>query len=53
MRRLESQGLLKSEWETEGAKPRKYYELTEDGAIVLEKIKEHWLTFSKSINKLL
>ena len=25
LRRLESQGLLKSEWETDAAKPRKYY----------------------------
>ena len=30
LRRLESQGLLKSEWETEATKPRKYYIITED-----------------------
>lgn len=53
MRRLESQGLLKSEWETEGAKPRKYYVITEDGTIVLEKITQHWKSFSESIEKLL
>lgn len=53
MRRLESQGLLKSEWETDGAKPRKYYVITEDGTIVLEKITEHWRKFSESIEKLL
>lgn len=53
MRRLESQGLLKSEWETDGAKPRKYYMITEDGTIVLEKITEHWRKFSESIEKLL
>ena len=35
MRRLESQGLLKSEWETDGAKPRKYYVITEDGKSIL------------------
>ena len=53
MRRLEGQGLLKSEWETDGAKPRKYYVITEDGTIVLEKITEHWRKFSESIEKLL
>lgn len=53
MRRLESQGLLKSEWETGGTKPRKYYTLTDDGRIVLEKIKEHWYRFSTNINYLL
>lgn len=53
MRRLETQGLLKSEWETSGSKPRKYYVITEDGNIVLEKIKEHWINFSKNINSLL
>lgn len=53
MRRLESQGLLKSEWETEGAKPRKYYQITPDGTIVFEKVKKHWETFSEAINKLL
>lgn len=53
MRRLESQGLLKSEWETDGAKPRKYYVITEDGTIVFQKITEHWRKFSKSIEKLL
>ncbi len=53
MRRLESQGLLKSEWETSEAKPRKYYKITDDGLIVLEKITEHWKVFSKNIDNLL
>lgn len=53
MRRLESQGLLKSEWETGDAKPRKYYQITEDGLIVLAKVKAHWDKFSDNINKLL
>ncbi len=53
MRRLESQGLLKSEWETSEAKPRKYYSITEDGQIVLKKAVHHWKDFSKNIDKLL
>lgn len=53
MRRLESQGLLQSEWETSEAKPRKYYKITDDGLIVLEKITDHWKAFSKNIDNLL
>ena len=53
MRRLETQGLLKSHWETTEAKPRKYYEITEDGLIVLEKAKAHWKEFSTNVNNLI
>lgn len=53
MRRLETQGLLKSEWETSEAKPRKYYSITEDGKIVLEKVIVNWRTFSANIDRLL
>lgn len=53
LRRLEAQGLLYSEWETGGAKPRKYYALTEDGAAVLAAIKAHWAEFSEKVNLLL
>ena len=42
LRRLESQGLLKSEWETD-----------EDGKLVYKKIKAHWEKFSQSINALM
>jgi DNA-binding PadR family transcriptional regulator len=53
MRRLEAQGLLRSEWETGGSKPRKYYVITEDGDIVLEKMKKQWESFSNNVNNLL
>lgn len=53
MRRLESQGLLKSQWDTGEAKPRKYYQITEDGQAVLEKTTNYWKTFSKNVNELL
>jgi DNA-binding PadR family transcriptional regulator len=53
LRRLESQGLLKSEWETQETRPRKYYIITEDGKIVFEKIKKHWERYSQSISMLI
>lgn len=52
MRRLESQGLLKSEWETSESKPRKYYSITDDGLIVLERVLKHWKSFSNNVNRL-
>ena len=53
MRRLESQGLLASEWETSEAKPRKYYKITSDGEIVLQKTIEQWKAFSATVNTLI
>lgn len=53
MRRLESQGLLTSQWDTSEAKPRKYYQITEDGLAVLEKTKAYWKTFSANVDSLL
>lgn len=53
LRRLESQGLLKSEWETGGAKPRKYYSITELGTEIYEILKKQWETTVDSMSKLL
>ena len=53
MRRLESQGLLISEWDTGESKPRKYYKITDDGLIVLDKAINHWKSFSENVNNLL
>lgn len=53
MRRLEMQGLLTSKWDTGEAKPRKYYEITADGEIVLKKTKDYWKDFSNKLDILL
>ena len=53
MRRLESQGLLASQWDTSEAKPRKYDQITEDGLAVLEKTQAYWKTFSANVDSLL
>ena len=42
LRRLEGQGLLISEWNTEESKPRKYYCITPEGKEVYEKLKKQW-----------
>lgn len=53
LRRLEKQGLLLSEWETDGSKPRKYYRRTELGNEVYEQLVTQWMDMSESIRKLL
>ncbi|HIT34720.1 MAG TPA: PadR family transcriptional regulator [Candidatus Faecousia intestinigallinarum] len=53
LRRLEGQGLLKSQWNTTEAKPRKYYEITPEGLSVLEKAKDEYRAFSQHVDALL
>jgi len=53
LRRLESQGLLESTWNTEGAKPRKYYVTTVFGNEVLTELKKHWQNTTQSMSSLL
>ena len=53
LRRLESQGLLTSEWNTGGAKPRKYYRSTEFGQEVLGELLPHWNRTVQSLNAIL
>lgn len=53
LRRLESQGLLESEWNVEGPRPRRYYALSNDGRIVLRWLSQDWLELSVVMNRLL
>jgi|SRR5690625_214859 len=49
LRRLEKQDLLVSHWDTTGARPRKYYELSEFGTDVFQQVRNEWI---KNTNKL-
>jgi len=42
LRRLESQGLLQSEWDTTESRPRKYYILSKDGIETYSTLIEEW-----------
>lgn len=42
LRRLESQGLLNSKWNTEGSRPRRYYVISQQGKEILPRLKEEW-----------
>jgi len=54
LRRLESQGLLESTWNTtDGAKPRKYYVTTDLGNEVLLELKKQWHEAVQNMNNIL
>jgi len=54
LRRLESQGLLESTWNTtDGAKPRKYYATTDLGKAVLKELKQHWKASAQNMHTIL
>ena len=53
LRRLESQGLLESKWETGGTKPRKYYQRTEYGTEIYRQLKTYWENLSAGMERLL
>lgn len=42
LRRLESQGLLKSDWKIEESRPRRYYVISPEGQMLLPRLKEEW-----------
>ena len=53
LRRLESQGLLESEWSVEGSRPRRYYVLSETGKETLQQLKQEWRALSDALDHLL
>lgn len=52
LRRLESQGLLKSEWDTTESRPRKYYLLSDDGKTIYQLLVEEWKKIVDEMNNL-
>ena len=52
LRRLETQGLLKSHWDTSEARPRKYYQLSEAGLTVLKALNQEWVRMQEEIKKI-
>ncbi len=53
LRRLEEQGLLLSEWNVEGSRPRRYYRLSSAGADVLRSLSTEWYELVSVMNELL
>ncbi|MFD4182903.1 PadR family transcriptional regulator [Rhodococcus sp. NPDC058514] len=53
LRRLEKQGLLTSEWDTEESRPRKFYRTTPAGEDLLRLLLAEWRTLHTSIEGLI
>lgn len=53
LRRLETQGLLKSEWKLEDGPPRRYYSLNAEGRQLLKKLTESWRGMNDAMSRLL
>jgi PadR family transcriptional regulator, regulatory protein PadR len=53
LRRLEKQGLLTSAWDTEGERPRKYYQASEAGNACLRILFDEWSRLDARLTGLL
>src|SRR5689334_13402596 len=53
LRRLESQGLLVSEWREEERRNKRFYRLSEEAAPILKQLVEEWEALNSSINRIL
>jgi PadR family transcriptional regulator len=52
LRRLESQGLLTSAWNTDEARPRKFYRTTAQGERLAADLRGEWARLDRAINDL-
>ena len=53
MRRLEKQGLLKSIWQVESNRPRRYYEISPLGLKVRDELINEWKALEKTMSNLI
>lgn len=53
LRRLETQGLLSSDWDTTESRPRKYYAINIKGENVLRELLREWKKMQQSMDALL
>ncbi len=53
LRRLESQGLLHSEWNVDGSRPRRYYAISPDGLQMLDTLATEWGSLTAVMKNLL
>jgi DNA-binding PadR family transcriptional regulator len=53
LRRLESQGLLTSEWREEDKRNKRFYRLSPDGAALLDELVAEWRAINDTLNRLI
>lgn len=52
MRRLEKQGILESYWDTAETRPRKYYQLSEEGRELYTELLTEWQRMTMNIQQM-
>jgi PadR family transcriptional regulator, regulatory protein PadR len=52
LRRLESQGLLVSEWREEDKRNKRFYRLSSDGEAILQRLLEEWRSINQSLRRI-
>jgi len=50
LRRLETQGLLVSEWREDGKRSKRFYHLSASGKLVLKQLLAEWKSIDSSLN---
>lgn len=53
LRRLESQGLLVSEWREEDRRTKRFYRLSADGERMLERLRQEWQDINTALDRIL
>ena len=53
LRRLETQGLLVSEWREEDKRNKRFYRLSEDGKVIFKQLVAEWQNMNSSLNGIL
>src|SRR5690242_18594679 len=53
LRRLESQGLLVSEWREEDKRNKRFYKISRDGKVVLKQMLAEWQSLGTSLDTIL
>ena len=53
LRRLETQGLLVSEWREEDKRNKRFYRVSPEGEIILGRLLEEWRSINSSLDRML
>ncbi len=53
LRRLETQGLLVSQWREEEKRNKRFYRLSTQGELILEQLLEEWKSINASLGRIL
>jgi PadR family transcriptional regulator PadR len=53
LRRLESQGLLVSQWREQDKRNKRFYRLSTDGELMLKQLLDEWQAINSSLNRVI